>query len=46
MQSAANKIMTIVCNEIDELIKNTTAIEALCQSLSCANAPSCSHRKL
>jgi hypothetical protein len=26
------------------LIKNTTAMEALCQTLSCANAPSC-HRK-
>lgn len=39
---AASIIISIACNEMYELIKKTTAIEALCQTFSCANAPSCS----
>lgn len=39
--SAASIITTIACNEMYEFTKNTTAMEALCQSFSCANAPSC-----
>ena len=41
MQRAASIITSIAFNEMYELRKNTTAMEALCQTLSCANAPSC-----
>lgn len=42
MQTAATITTNIACNEMYGLMKNTTAIEALCQTLSWANAPSCS----
>lgn len=42
---AASIIISIACNEMYELIKKTTAIEALCQTFSCANAPSCSPKE-
>ena len=35
-------INTIVANDMYGLRKNTSAIEALCHTFSCANAPSCS----
>lgn len=40
-QSAASITTSIAVNEIYGLKKNTTAMEPLCQTLSCANAPSC-----
>ena len=44
-QRAASIINSIAFNEMYELKKNTTAMEALCQTLSCANAPSCSQEQ-
>lgn len=44
MQIAAIITTNIACNEMYELMKNTAAIEALCQTLSWANAPSCSKK--
>lgn len=38
---AASIITSKVCNEMYGFIKNTIAIEPLCQTFSCANAPSC-----
>lgn len=46
---AASIITSIACNEMYGLRKNRAEMEALCQTLSCANAPSCpknQHQKL
>jgi hypothetical protein len=40
-QSAASITTSIAFNEMYGLKKNMTAMEPLCQTLSCANAPSC-----
>lgn len=40
-ESTTSITISIACNEMYGLTKKTTEIIALCQTLSCANAPSC-----
>lgn len=45
-QSAASITTSIAFNEMYGLKKNMTAMEPLCQTLSCANAPSCYQKEI
>lgn len=43
MMRATSMKRSIVCKDIDALMKKTTLIDMLCQKLNSANAPSCNH---
>lgn len=43
-QTITSITMSIACNDMYGLRKNTIAIAALCHTFSCANAPSCFHK--